>query len=291
MGSVRTAEVVKRVVPKFLRRPLGNLRAVFRRLSVWLKVARYLKGVNRADSAVLLRALLRSPITVWRNLDRWQYPAVSDDCAVISKGVGSFQVRAKTDDLLHVLPKQEPAVEAIIRDHLKPGDTFIDAGANIGFYTILGAMLVGPTGHVIACEMIPATLGTLREHVRLNDCQNVTVSDGALAPISGKVVKASVTGLRSGTASISRCSDGDTVRVRTITLAEIVGGFKSVKLMKMDLEGAELGALEGLGRDLEKIEAIVFENKNDPETVEFLRLRGFSINRIDGSNAVAEREG
>ena len=76
-----------------------------------------------------------------------------------------------------------------------------------------------------------------------------------------------------------------------MTLAEILQEVNSVKLMKMDLEGAELGALEGLGKDLSKIESIVFENKNDSKTVDFLGLRGFSIRQIDGSNAIAERKG
>src|SRR5687767_4014640 len=40
----------------------------------------------------------------------------------------------------------EPAETALIRSQLKPGDTFIDVGANFGYYTVLASKLVGPTG-------------------------------------------------------------------------------------------------------------------------------------------------
>ena len=185
MSSGAPPNLIKRAVPRFLRLPLGKLRVGFRRLSNWLKVTKYLKGVSRADSVILRQALFGAPISVWRDLGRWQFPAVRKDCAVVSRGVGIFKIRGRTDDLFHVLPGQEPAVEGVLRSRLQPGDTFIDAGANIGFYTVLGSQLVGPEGHVISCEMIPVTAGILRQHVRLNDCRNVTVKEGALAATAG----------------------------------------------------------------------------------------------------------
>lgn len=60
-------------------------------------------------------------------------------------------------------------------------------------------------------------------------------------------------------------------------------------MMKMDLEGAELGALRGLGDAILKVRAIVFENRDSPEVVQFLENHEFSVKRIDGNNALAER--
>jgi hypothetical protein len=59
--------------------------------------------------------------------------------------------------------------------------------------------------------------------------------------------------------------------------------------MKMDLEGAELGALRGLGDTILKVRLIVFENRDTPDVVTFLEHRGFSVRRIDGNNAFAQR--
>ena len=130
---------MKEFLPTRVRRPLGKLRAAARRIRMWLHVMNRLAGATPGDSKVLQNAIRRSPLTIWQNLDQWQFPMVEEDCMVISKGVGTFQVRASTDDLFHALPMQEPAVETTIRSLLRPGDTFVDAGANIGFYTVLAS--------------------------------------------------------------------------------------------------------------------------------------------------------
>jgi len=281
---------MKKHLPSPIRARLGRLRVVYKRLRVWSRVARKLGGKSKRDSEILRRAILKSPFTVWSDADKWQFPMVSQDCVVLARGVGVFRIRGQTDDLFHALPGQEPAVEDILRNTLRSGDTFIDAGSNIGFYAVLASRLVGPVGHVIACEMVPETARILRDHISINGCKNIVVEEGALAPISGRMVEASVSSGRSGTASIEHNLLGQVIRVPTIALAEILKSVERVRLMKMDLEGAELGALKGLGEELVKVESIVFENKNDPETVKFLEINGFSIRRIDGSNAVAARD-
>lgn len=280
---------MKNLIPTPIRRPLGKLRAVGRRLKIWLHVKNTLTGATPHDSQILRHAIRRSPLTIWRNLDQWQFPMVEDDCTVISKGIGTFHVRASTDDLFHVLPMQEPAVERTIRSLLRPGDTFVDAGANIGFYTILASQLVGADGYVIAFEMIPTTAEILRSHVTQNDCANVTVVEGALAEGSGEVLKASIMSGKSGQASIVRSKGTTEIEVETVTLAEHLADYPSIRLIKMDLEGAELGALKGLERDLGKVQAIIFENRGAEDVVAYIQNHGFEVTRLDGNNALAQR--
>jgi FkbM family methyltransferase len=280
----------KDILPVTIRRPLGKLRAAVRRLKIWLHVRKTLTGATLDDSKVLQHAIRRSPLTIWHNLDQWQFPMVEDDCSVISKGIGTFNVRRRTDDLFHVLPMQEPAVETAIRSILRPGDTFVDAGANIGFYTVLASQLAGGDGHVIAFEMVPTTADILRSHVKRNDCANVKVIEGALAEVSGKTLKATIMSGKSGQASIARSGGTTEIDVETVSLAEQLADYPSIRLIKMDLEGAELGALKGLEVDLGKVQAIIFENRGAEDVVTFIEEHGFEVTRLDGNNALALRK-
>jgi FkbM family methyltransferase len=273
--------------PGAVRRPLGIVISLIRRLNTWGKVARSISGVSTKDKRILRHAVLRAPVTVFRNLGQWQFPIVEKDCSVISRGTGTFHVRAQTDDLFHVLPMQEPSVETSIRSILRPGDTFIDAGANIGFYTVLASRLVGEKGQVFSFEMVPITADILRLHVQKNDLNNVKVIEGALAETADLTVQASLVEGKSGQSSISIDRGTIKIEVSTITLANTLKDMPSIHLIKMDLEGAELGALKGMGSDLEKVHAIIFENRGAKDVVEYLQAHCFNITRLDGNNALA----
>ena len=60
-------------------------------------------------------------------------------------------------------------------DYLRPGDQVIDAGANIGVYTLLALSVVGSGGRVEAIEPNPAVLPWLRDNLRINNALNVTI--------------------------------------------------------------------------------------------------------------------
>lgn len=62
----------------------------------------------------------------------------------------------------------EPAISAFVRSRLEPGDSFIDVGANIGYYTVLASRRVGPSGSVYAVEASPKICSRLRRNVALN---------------------------------------------------------------------------------------------------------------------------
>lgn len=279
----------KTLLPGPVRRPLGKLRAVARRLTIWRQVSSRITGADEASRAIVNQAVRRSVFTVWRDLDRWQFPMVDQDCTVISRGAGRFLVRAGTDDLFHVLPGQEPAVETAIRSALRPGGVFVDAGSNIGYYTIIASKIIGPDGRVLACEMMPLTADILRSHIEMNAADNVSVIEGALADIEGATLTASHPHGKFGQASIARGDQGSAVAVRTRTLEAILDQVPQVQIMKMDLEGAELGALRGLGSAISKVEAIVLENRDDPEVLRYLADHGFDVSRIDGNNVLARQ--
>jgi FkbM family methyltransferase len=257
-------------------------------LNTWGSVARNLRGATSSDSRILRRAILSSPRTALHDLDQWQFPMVDEDCTVVAKSVGTFRVRAGTDDLFHALPRQEPAVEQAIRLRLKPGDVFIDAGANIGFYTILASNLVRPGGCLVAVEMMPDTAAILREHIELNRAENVRVIEAALADRAGQSVTASAPRGKCGQARLGDGNSGPVVFVTTATLAAVVGDLPRVALMKLDIEGAEVLALRGAGDALRRIEAIIFEAWG-PETdaTRYLEGHGYRIETLDGRNKLA----
>lgn len=235
------------------------------------------------------KALLNAPIDVFRGLDRWRDPIVAENCRVVSKDIGTFRVRANSDDLWHVVPTREPAIIGTIRGLLHPGDCFIDAGANIGVYSVLASRLVGPNGRVIAIEMMPDTAAILRAHLAENGCDNAMVVEAALSDRAGETVTAQVSEGKFGQASIATGHGEKSVEVDTTTLTDVVSGYGRVRLIKMDLEGAEMNALKGAEPVLDRIDAILFEDWGDDKLTLYLESKGFRVERLDGRNSLAAR--
>ena len=246
------------------------------------------------DEFRLILSAIAAPILSLKTLDGWQDPVLLFDTAVSVRGIGRFRLRRLCDDLWHVVPWREREVLEFIRKTLKPGEVFIDAGANIGVYSLVAAGLVGNEGRVIAVEMVPDTAGRLKNHLGLNAAGQVEVVEGALAEHSGMVLDALVRDGCFGQASIAgarpKGPDVRSLPVATVTLEKLLDGLPRVALMKMDVEGAELPALKGAGPLIRRIEAIVFEDLGAASDVaEYLRSLGFQLRRLDGRNWAASR--
>ena len=72
---------------------------------------------------------------------------------------------------------------------ITPGDTLIDAGANIGIFTVISSILVGNTGRVLAVEPDPENLNILKKNIELNDLKNIEIINKALYNESGKRIE------------------------------------------------------------------------------------------------------
>jgi FkbM family methyltransferase len=79
----------------------------------------------------------------------------------------------------------EATERAFLNHFLRPGDVFVDVGANIGLFTLIAACSVGPAGRVIAFEPTSVTYARLVDNVRLNGFSNVRCVNSALSDRSG----------------------------------------------------------------------------------------------------------
>jgi FkbM family methyltransferase len=164
---------------------------------------------------------------------------------------GESKMLVDTGDLigsvLAVSGVWEPHVTALFRRLLSAGDVCIDVGANIGYFTLLAARLVGPSGHVYAFEPGPRAYPALRANLELNGATNVTVIEAAAGEAEGEALLSAPAPGNLASASLRRSGPGSTVvPVRRIDSAVRADDLARVRLVKIDVEGYEIEVLKGL---------------------------------------------
>lgn len=154
----------------------------------------------------------------------------------------------------------EPETEDVLRQHLRPGDTFVDLGAHIGYFTLLAAQLVGTGGKVYAFEPNPGTHQLLQHNITQNALDEiVTVVPSAVSNAEGFVRFHTAT-TDTVSARIGTDNDAHThlVEVPTTSLDAFFATHApgTLRLIKMDVEGAEIPALAGMQTILQRHPAV-----------------------------------
>lgn len=289
--SVRA--LVKKISPRFFWVAARRAAVLFLRLKILAQINLEIRGRNPRSAAILRKSARANFKAAFADLDHWQDPVLCADAELLVPKIGKFDARADTDDLFHVLPSREKAIVKELKAKLKEGTIFVDLGANIGFFSILGSRLVGHSGRVIAIEMLPETFARLKRHIKLNRAGNISALQCAVSD-SEHQVTATVPQGKFGQASISRNPrDGATCQiiVRTRPLDDLLAEFEGkIELIKMDLEGAEVSALRGGSQTLARTSAVIFETLGEAtEEFKILADAGFSIRRLDAQNCLAFR--
>ena len=151
----------------------------------------------------------------------------------------------------------DPHVEAALREHLHPGATFLDIGANIGVFTMLGAHLVGPSGRVIAIEPLAGNVGLIERARRRNGYGHVRVIRAAASDQAGSLslrTEPSTSNAATPAASGPRLLGGSgvTLPFESIVLDDALADLDRLDLVKIDIAGMEPRALRGLERSLDR---------------------------------------
>jgi FkbM family methyltransferase len=191
----------------------------------------------------------------------------------------------------------ELPVQLAIQERLCQGDVVFDVGANVGFFTIIAARLVGESGHVYAFEPVPKNVRYVRRNTELNRQQNVTIVDKAVAGRSGRgsLVLASYSG-GAALATATRPPDATaTIDVELVSIDDAIEGalVPPPTLVKIDVEGAELEVLQGMVATLRRHgptivceidggERDAFDEKHRACT-DFLRSHGYEVTPLADS--------
>ena len=149
----------------------------------------------------------------------------------------------------------EPALTTWIRRRLRRGDTFVDVGANIGYYALLGSKTVGPSGRVVAIEASPSIAERLSGNVRSNGAGNVrTIHAAALGERSIVRLYKGHDSNSGETTIVEAFASGFECEVQAFPLHELLTDeeLRSARLFKIDVEGAEYQVIAGLD-SLEKL--------------------------------------
>jgi FkbM family methyltransferase len=161
----------------------------------------------------------------------------------------AFHVSLPEESHVWMLIRQSLALAPIFRAAVPRGSTVIDVGANLGLYTCLAADLVGPTGRVISFEPNPAVFQRLEANVELNEFGGrVTTVCAAVGAQPGST-QLWIPEISHGLASLGEIPGSKVVDV-TITTVDDHAPATPPALMKVDVEGFELGVLQGAQRML-----------------------------------------
>lgn len=157
-------------------------------------------------------------------------------------------VRAEDGGVAHQLimyHAYEPYESKLVKEHLKPGMTVYNIGANLGYYTLLASECVGPLGKVFAFEPAPENFELLRRTVSENGVANVEIFQLAVGDAKGTALL-SLSQTNSGDHQLQSVATRDHVTVDVTTIDSFISeGHAPADAIIMDVQGAELDVLNG----------------------------------------------
>lgn len=196
---------------------------------------------------------------------------------------------------LSVFGVYEPFETEVMAKLVKPGWTVVDIGANVGYYTLLLANLVGKSGRVVAFEPDPDNYSILCRNMKLNSFENVeTVRKAVTSSAGSKLLHLNPTN-RGGSSLRAGFSTDGAVAVDCLRLDDYFDdGSSSVDFVKIDVEGAEGTVLDGARKLIDAHRDIIVMMEYRPEKLELfntspLRLlremarKSFRIYNLDSS--------
>ncbi len=176
----------------------------------------------------------------------------------------------------------EPKVTAMLLEELRPGDTFLDLGANAGYFSLLAARSVGQGGKVHSFEPSSELAGRLRRDAERNRFGHMTVHEVAVSDVPGRAVLAASPdmGAPDGGRFLTSPDHGDPDGTVEVVAIDTYLPDLRFDVGKIDIEGAEIGAIRGMKAAI---------RRSRPRLL-FIEAIEDNLRRFGGSNDELRRE-
>lgn len=197
----------------------------------------------------------------------------------------------------------EPKETAWFGRIVKPGDTVVDIGANVGHYTLIGSKLVGEKGRVFAFEPDPVSFALLERNVRLNGLTNVVLEQKAVSSEPGSIRLYIAADNKGDHRIYQPTGEGrQYVDVEAVTLDDYFAeDSRGIDFVKIDTQGAEVVILRGMKRILRDSRELHMAVEywpwglsdfgfEDDQLLAIVRGAGFRIFDLAGRPSTALRE-
>jgi len=231
----------------------------------------------------------RGLLPTW--LAKWAQRGYRRTDQQIPHGVGAGLLFNPGNSIVsYALGLVEPDVQAVLERHLKAGSTFYDIGANVGFFTVIGARLVAPGGRVHSFEPHSDNAAALRHNVALNGFTHVTLWEAAVSSTGGdaQLYLTDTSALATLRAPGSAASPEPSVTVKCVAVDELLaqGRLDPPDVVKIDVEGSEPDVLDAMARTLERYRPVIVCELHDTNQAVGAKLRalGYVVTDLsDGS--------
>lgn len=189
----------------------------------------------------------------------------------------------------------EPLTCALFGKILRDGDTYVDVGAQFGLHSLVARHFVGPNGVIIAVEPQPYNCHKLLANWRLNEFENLTLFVGAVGAHDGTVALHFQSATDTSRLSLSLPPVNDLPQQFHVPMNRLETIFQraqldKVRLLKIDIEGYELEAIDGIGTYIDQIDHMIFEvlhsksgiSEKSERLIELLLAQGYALKTIEG---------
>jgi FkbM family methyltransferase len=216
--------------------------------------------VIRPSRAYLRYTTLKAGKTaLWHVIDPLWILEKNANCRTSRGGRMSVDTRDIVGRYIYYFGVWEPNLTAWLEQRLRTGDTFIDVGANIGYYSVLASRLVGPEGKVVAVEPQHQSFETLQKNLRINRCLNVRCINAAAWDTDDIIPIFTGPALPEGRTSVisalgRECGFKESGKIVAAPLARIISipEITTARVIKIDVEGAEWQVISGMADILDK---------------------------------------
>jgi FkbM family methyltransferase len=215
--------------------------------------------ISNLREVIACEGLIRAVI-VYGHIFRWYFYKRFTGAEFITRSINDYRMLLSLrepgiSEILNHYGDREPEHVSILEECLAEGMCVFDIGGNIGYYTLLMASRVGPTGKVYSVEPVPTNFRILKKNVAINEFEErVEASRVAMSNVNGtdRIALSNRSNLHSLNSGSRKQMDslldlsGESIDVETIDLATYLEGKRLPELLRMDVEGHEVEILSGL---------------------------------------------